>query len=151
MQDDCKLNVHDDVIAKLLPKTARGICQIQKAFLIDACRGRGETKNGDILPLNRLPSEGGWILAYSTLPQRVSEGNQEGSYWLTPLVGHLRKEVTAEYPRACSFFTLLGDASYDMLKSSPKLQLPVVYTRMFRNIFLSPRLLGKYIVECAFS
>lgn len=110
MQDCRKLQIMDDIVTPLLPKNARLIGGIKKAFLIDACRGKQETqtqvvprsssnpgeasksRGGSSVELKRVPSEGNFLIAYSTMPlHRAYEESNKGGVWLST-VAQLLKE-----------------------------------------------------------
>ena len=104
MQDDTHFSI-TSIVEQFLPKSAPHIATLPKLFLIDACRGkqdispvlvprgsaeiphenavgRGVTELLDL----RLPPEGNYLIAYSTMPEHKSyEQSGEGSIWITIL------------------------------------------------------------------
>jgi len=108
MQDGTLVSI-TDIVQSFLPKSAPHIGNLPKLFLIDACRGtkdinpvfvpRGSAKvfkgnaveRGVTELLNlRLPSEGNYLIAYSTMPEHKSyEQFGEGSTWTTILAEKL--------------------------------------------------------------
>ena len=102
MQDDTKIDICAEFIAPVLPGNAKMIGDIPKIFFIDACRGEQITETVDVprqgiahkgsakkggyeISLRKLPKEGNFLVAYSTLPGcRSNEfiGDRKGSLWL---------------------------------------------------------------------
>ena len=104
MEDDTRVSI-TNIVQQFLPKSAPHIATLPKLFLIDACRGtkvinpvlvprgsaeithenavgRGVTELLDL----RLPPEGNYLIAYSTMPEHKSyEQSGEGSIWITIL------------------------------------------------------------------
>ena len=117
MQDDTKIDICADFIAPVLPGNAKMIGDIPKIFFIDACRGDEATGTVDIpirngeatrkgspsneisrkgcyrIDLQKIPAEGSFLVAYSTLPGCKSNeytGNFKGSLWLNFLAKRLQ-------------------------------------------------------------
>ena len=92
MQDNSKHQIYDAIVHPLLPKNAKGIGSIQKAFLIDACRG-GEKAAIAYVPkglkerlmdkLKKVSAEGNFLVAYSTLPKQLAYETDKGGVWLS--------------------------------------------------------------------
>ena len=110
MQDDTTIDICDNFIAPVLPGNAKMIGDIPKIFFIDACRGDSNTETVDVPARNeathkrsvsiaisrrgndlqKVPTEGNFLVAYSTLPGCISnEYIGRGSLWLEILARHL--------------------------------------------------------------
>ena len=108
MQDEELVSI-TNIVQSFLPRSAPHIAILPKLFLIDACRGnkvinpvlvprgsaeipqenaveRGVTEVSKL----RLPPEGNYLIAYSTMPEHKSyEQFGEGSIWITILAEKL--------------------------------------------------------------
>lgn len=96
---DCNHVKLDDIVNMFLPKQAHHLASIPKLFFIDACRGEKEDpgytcpmrnttipRGGKLLTTSRLPSEGNYLLAYSTTYGYKSyEMTGKGGVWMTLL------------------------------------------------------------------
>jgi hypothetical protein len=111
MQDRTKLHIIHDVVDPLLPKNAKEIGNVKKAFLVDACRGeqptqttlvprsnsvpgsggsdsRGspDSRGGSLVDMTKVCGDGNFLIAYSTLPKhKAYENTGSGGVWLSTL------------------------------------------------------------------
>ena len=109
MQDGAKIHLEEEVITPLRPENSKEIGNIQKAFLIDACRGKEDTgtalvprsgcvpnesgnERGGSIVTTETPKGGGILVAHSTLHSHKSyESKEVGGVWLST-VARLLKE-----------------------------------------------------------
>lgn len=105
MQDGNSVSINE-VVEQFLPRSAPAIGNIPKLFFVDACRGnervqavtvpRGAQcevlqKGGNNAATIRVPSEGNFLLAYSTMPNyKAYEFKGKGGIWMTTLATKLR-------------------------------------------------------------
>lgn len=137
MQDGTMLQVDKDIIEPFLPKNLKELGGVEKAFLIDACRGerltdvtfvsRGGESAGEMV----VTQEGGFIKAFSTLPDHIALENRSGGLWLSILAKHLG------YPNLCSLTTLLVDVSQEIAMTKC-FQQPEFTSRQRKSICLNP-------------
>ena len=160
MQDDTKIDICKDFIAPVLPGNAKLIGDIPKIFFIDACRGDEATETVDVptrhgatgkgspsntdsatsrkgcyqIDLQKVPTEGSCLVAYSTLPGRRSNDYPgKGSLWLEFLARHLTtNHETIE--------TLLTDVNKELLdyyrKHNFEFQQPEKMSRLNKRLYL---------------
>lgn len=121
---DCYHVKLDDIVNMFLPKQAQHLASIPKLFFIDACRGEKEDpgytclmrsttipRGGKLLTISRLPSEGNYLLAYSTMYGYKSyEMCGKGGVWMTLLS---EKLVTVNK----SVLDVLTDVNKDLIDS----------------------------------
>lgn len=152
-QDGMKVHITQEVVAPLLPKKAMGIGAIPKVFLIDACRGEKKTqtvlvprststdeevqsRGGSLLQDMRVPEEGNFMIAYSTLPQhKAYEDPTKGGVWLSTLAKLLRERKSLN-----SLECLLTDVNEEIVGNNPReFQQPEKLSRLNRKIDLDPK------------
>ncbi len=148
MQDGAKLGVVPDIIEPLLPKNSLHIGNIEKIFLIDACRGKEKTqttlvprsapseRGGSLVSMQEVAQEGGFMLAYSTLPlHKAYEDPRNGGLWFSTLARLLR-----EKRHLCSVDDLLTQVNAELKKRmhSSQFQQPERWSRLNKIICLNP-------------
>ena len=148
MQDGSKFQVVQDIIDPLLPKNSKEIGSIQKIFLIDACRGEGTTqtvfvprsashRGGSLIGSEEVAQEGGFMLAYSTLPMhKAYEDPRHGGLWFSTLAKLLR-----EKRHLCSIENLLTAVNKEMKArmGGSQFQQPEKVVRLNEIICLNPK------------
>lgn len=157
MQDGHRLRVVHDIIDPLLPKNSAEIGKIPKVFLIDACRGRGVTpttfvprspndRGGNLLGMQEVAQEGGFMLAYSTLPMhKAYEDPHSGGLWLSTLARLLRKKDRF----LCSVENLLTQVNVELSvrMRGPHFQQPEKLSRLNAIICLNPECSCKCFID----
>lgn len=146
MEDNKSLNLHEKIISPLLPGKAKRIGNIQKVFLIDACRGELETsttsvpRSSIIMNLERiqLPKEGGFLVAYATMPSHSTyETPGCGGVWLSRVARLLDERAYLD-----SFESLLTKVNEILLSElqdkKSQLQQPERFSRLNKIINLEP-------------
>lgn len=140
-----------DVIDPFQPKNARLIAKIPKLFFIDACRGSETTQpilvprgpdSEDSVRLSRgghgidalkFPSEGNYLIAFSTFPRTKSFESREGGVWISKLLKTLEIEVDT------SVYDILHLVSNDIHKEYQKVgmevQQPVIESTLLCGVF----------------
>ena len=163
MQDDTMIDICEDFIAPVLPGNAKMIGDIPKIFFIDACRGddptdtvdvparngatgKGNSSNADPtttrkgcyqIDLQKVPTEGNCLIAYSTLPGcRSNDYTGRGSLWLEALAKHLTtSHETVE--------VLLTDVNKELFtyyrEHKLEFQQPEKMARLNDRLYLLPR------------
>jgi len=148
MEDNEVVNLYEDVINPLLPRSANEIGGVQKIFLIDACRGSQVTdtvlvprgQGGLLLDLQRIAADGGFLVAYSTLPLHMAyENPSKGGLWLSTIAELLKIK---DKECLCSVETLLTEANRrltERLQGQPyNFQQPDRQSRLNKVISLDP-------------
>ena len=106
MQDGTRIQTNHEILLPLLPKNAKEIGSIKKAFLIDACRGekitatelvpRGSSeplsRGGSLVELRRVCSEGNYLIAHSTMPEHAAYETGKGGVWLSTVASLLNRK-----------------------------------------------------------
>lgn len=153
MQDGTKLQIHSDVVTPLLPRSAKAIGGIKKAFLIDACRGEQETRTvlvprsssmpngaseargGSLIDSMKVCEEGNFLIAYSTMPMhKAYEDTRTGGVWLSTLARLLNEKrglVSLDY-----LLTEVNEEMERMQETKP--QQPEKFSRLNGHIKLDP-------------
>lgn len=153
MQDGTRIQTNSNIVIPLLPKNAREIGNIKKAFLIDACRGenitatelvpRGssesQSRGGSVVELARVPSEGNFLIAHSTMPKHEAyESTDKGGVWLSTVASLLKRK--GDHLR--SLQVLLTEANTEIAKSlqqkDSKFQQAEQFSRLNGVINLDP-------------
>ena len=153
-QDGKKVHITSQVVTPLLPKQAMEIGAIPKIFLIDACRGDKKTQTvvvprsssspkpveevqprGGSLCEMRVPEEGNFMIAYSTLPQhKAYEDPEKGGVWLSTLA-----KLLTEGKSLNSLECLLTDVNEEIIGNNPReFQQPEKFSRLNKIINLDP-------------
>ena len=147
MQDGSKLRVTSDIIDPLLPKNSKEIGSIEKLFLIDACRGQEKTqtslaprsvgnRGGSLVAMQEVAQEGGFMLAYSTLPEHKSyEDPRNGGLWFSTLA-----RLLSEKRHLCSVDNLLTQVNTEMKRRmcGSQFQQPEKLSRLNKIVCLNP-------------
>lgn len=148
-----KVQVAGEVVGPLVPASSQEIGNIPKVFLIDACRGSGDTdtvlvprsslagggaRGGTLIDRIRVAAEGEYLLAYSTLPRRKAyEVPGKGGVWLSTLA-----RLINERQHLQSFEGLLTKVNEEVkgrLQGEKSFQQPERYSRINGFICLDPR------------
>ena len=141
--DKLKLDV---LIKMFLADNSPHLVDIPKLFFIDACRGnsinRGHviapmitTRGGKSVDTVRLPSEGNYLLAYSTMPNHQSyEVKGKGGVWTTSLS---EKLLTTD----ASILDVLTEVNVDIIESYQEFwcsytQQPELHSRLNQHVNL---------------
>lgn len=154
MQDSTPVSMHQSIIEPLLAKNATEIGGIPKIFLIDACRGEATTKmalvprscdqevkprGGSLIDMGKVPEEGNFLLAYSTMPKhKAYESCTMGGVWFTAL-----SEVIAERENGLNIQVVLTKANELISKNYQnntflKPQQPECLSRLNKVVYLDP-------------
>jgi hypothetical protein len=161
MQDGTKLHIITDIVDPLLPKNAKEIGMIGKAFLIDACRGERSTETVLVPRYNSIPNrslssvrggslmeslkvceDGNFIVAYSTLPMhKAYESERNGGEWLSTLAKLLNKGVSS-LPSPDLEYLLTEVNKVMSEKQGPTFQQPDRLSRLNGHITLGNNLSG---------
>jgi hypothetical protein len=155
MQDGTKLQIIRDVIDPLLPKNAKEVGNIKKAFLIDACRGEQPTQTTVMLRSSydpelrglewslvdamKMHGGGNFLIAHSTLPMlKAYENTGSGGVWLSTLA-----ELLSQKKYLFSLEYLLTAVNEEMVKKmqgssfqQPEFQQPEKWSRLDGHLSL---------------
>ena len=161
MQDGTKVMVWETIVEPLLPKNAKNIATIPKAFLFDACRGLEITKTvlvpksskvkktlprgGDLIDMMKVPEDANFLLAYSTMPNhKAYERKDKGGIWFSTLVDLIQKRV-----RLYSLDDLLTEVNKSMAANmkGPGFQQPEKFSRLHEVLCLDPQGLSSELMH----
>ncbi len=155
LQDGSEVSIGEGIIKPFLPKTSPHIGQFQKLFFFDACRGKQESKpvsvpkgsqprgkcddslafdsrGGLSIDRIRVPGEGGFLVAYSTMSNCLAWEERKGGAWLQ----RLAREITIN---TSSIEDVLTKVNNDMVDDQPeKVQQPEKLSRLNKVVFLHP-------------
>ena len=143
MEDNSRHQIYDAIVHPLLPKNAKGIGSIQKAFLIDACRGGEKAaiayvpkgpKEGLMDKLKKFSAEGNFLVAYSTLPKQLAYETDKGGVWLSTVATLLNEGKHLN--SLGDFLTKVNKCMMDKMKAS--FQQPELLSRLNDVISLDP-------------
>ena len=162
MQDGTLVSITDNIVQSFLPKSAPHIGAFPKLFLIDACRGtkdinpvlvpRGsaEVFKGNAVErgvtelLNlRLPSEGNYLIAYSTMPEHKSyEQFGEGSTWITILA----EKLCTSHDSIEDILTAVNEKMMEIYQTSLQcpMQQPEKRSYLNKKLILNPDVKQKF-------
>lgn len=156
LQDSSEVSIGEDIIQPFLPKTSPLIGKLQKLFFFDACRGKQESRpvavpkgsrprgkyddspafdsrGGLSIERIRVPEEGGFLVAYSTMSNCLAWEERKGGAWLQRLATEIRTNTS-------SIEDVLTKVNSDMVDDQPdKIQQPEKLSRLNKVVFLHPK------------
>ena len=152
LQDGSKVSIGDSIINPFLPKSTSELGHLQKLFFFDACRGKQQmegtmvSKSGGskakacevgprgakMIERIRVPDEGGFLVAFSTMSKYQAFEGSKGGAWLQRLAAKVRDSRD-------SIEDVLTQVNNELLKANLQfLQQPEKHSRLNKVVFLHP-------------
>ncbi len=156
LQDGSEVSIGEDIIKPFLPKASPIMGKFQKLFFFDACRGKEESESvmvprsgkakggcdnsltfehrgGSVIERIRVPGEGGFLVAYSTMSNHLAWEGNKGGAWLQKLAEEIRTNTTS------SIEDVLTKVNSDLIKDRTiRVQQPEKLSRLNEVVFLHP-------------
>ncbi len=156
LQDGLGVSIGEDIIKIFLPKASPNMGKYQKLFFFDACRGKQESESvmvprcgkakgghddspafehrgGSVIDRIRVPGEGGFLVAYSTMSNHLAWEGSKGGAWLQKLAEEIRTNTTS------SIEDVLTKVNSDLIKDTTRrVQQPEKLSRLNELVFLHP-------------
>ncbi len=156
LQDGSEVSIGEGIIKPFLPTSSPQIGKLQKLFFFDACRGKVESrpvavprgsqsrgKCDDSLKVDsrggvsidriRVPEEGGFLVAYSTMSNCLAWEERKGGAWLQKLAKEIRINTS-------SIEDVLTKVNSDMVHDQPeRIQQPEKLSRLNEVVYLNPK------------
>ncbi len=157
LQDGSKVSIGEDIIKPFLPKASPIMGKLQKLFFFDACRGKQESRSvmvprsgptsgghdnsstfeqrgGSLIERIRVPEEGGFLVAYSTMSNHTAWESTKGGAWLQKLAEEIRTNTTS------SIEDVLTKVNSDFIEyPTTNVQQPEKLSRLNKVVFLHPQ------------
>ena len=101
MDDHQSVNIENEVLKPLLPRSIPKFGEVPKVILVDACRGRLRTDTvstksmSDVFTKETVPAEGNYLLACATMPEHYSYLYSHGSAWMQEVASQLQSNTNS--------------------------------------------------------
>ena len=158
LQDGSEVSIGEDIIKPFLPKASPNMGKYPKLFFFDACRGEQESESvmvprsgptsgghdnsstferrgGSVIERIRVPEEGGFLVAYSTMSNHIAwESKKPGGTWMQKLAEGIRTNTTS------SIDDVLTKVNSDLIKDPTRsVQQPEKLSRLNDVVYLHPQ------------